>query len=164
MQATAWLNGRAVLFSLGGALVVEVVLVLLTNFITGPGGAMGTPLPISFIRRGPISSILEGSPAPGAGQVAVAWAVFVLDVGITAVPIYLLSLWVGGSGALLAAVGGLILALALAWAMYALKLPVVGAPIPIAYLPAEEIISLALWADCLILAGVLAFVMARLRA
>jgi hypothetical protein len=143
---------RSILPPLAIALLYQGLLTFFTSFFTGPEGAYGAPLPVGQSCGFCIISL-------GGGSETFSWAVFLLNLLLTAAVVW----GVGRLGGHLvaAAIGGVVL-FALALVMYfSLRqgLPFAGIPVPIALrdplVDAPRIALLALWID--IMAGTLLF-------
>jgi hypothetical protein len=112
---------RGLVIALAGGLILQCLLLISTILIPTTDFVIGTPIPF-----GTVSLTFTGSSSsyPGAG------ALFVADIALTALPLWLIRQFVGDTGALVATLAALV-SVVLAALMYVNNPPFVGLPLPI---------------------------------
>jgi hypothetical protein len=124
------------------ALVLQIVLAIVTTLFV-PTGDSGIGAPIPF---GRISFLFAVSPTPNPGER------FVADIALTALGLWLIRLYAGDLGVLVATLGGL-LSVALATVTYGSNSTPVGFPLPMASFEQPSANPGLLWTNCLLIAA-----------
>jgi hypothetical protein len=133
---------RGVVIALVGALVLQLDLAIATTlFIPTENSEIGAPIPF-----GKVSFLFPVSPTPNPGER------FLADVALTALGLWLIRLYGGDLGVLVATLGGL-LSVVLAMVTSGNSSRPVGFPLPMAPFDQRTVNPVLLWANCLLIAA-----------